>query len=87
MQKVAAAMQQSSRSLQEASTQWQDAYVRFLGYLGPDILAATKDVLGPQGYIDVIAQYATLPLNHAVQLLVAPVVGLLVCSAILVWAI
>jgi len=87
MQKVAEAMQQSSRSLQEASAQWQNAYVRFLGYMGPAILDATKDVLGPHGYIDVIAQYATLPLNHAVQLLVAPVLGLLVCSAILVWAI
>lgn len=87
MQKVAEAMQQSSRSLQEASAQWQNAYVRFLGYMGPAILNATKDVLGAHGYIDVIAQYATLPLNQAVQLLVAPVVGLLVCSAILVWAI
>jgi hypothetical protein len=85
--KVAQELQASSDLLREANALWENAYVRFLAELAPEVKLIAQDVLGPQGYVAVLADYASAPLLHAAYLLVAPVLGLLLCSALLVWEI
>ena len=88
MQKIMDQVQQASMHLEEASAQWQNAYFKFLGVLAKDILPATQVLMDPhKGLVQLTAETAALPLNHAAYMLVAPVLSLLVCSAILVWAI
>lgn len=88
MQKLMDQIQKNSNDLQEASAQWQNAYFRFLGTLAKDILPATQVLMDPhKGLIQLTADVAAMPLTHAAYMLVAPVMGLLVCSAILVWAV
>lgn len=88
MSKLLDQIQQSSTDLREATVQWQNSYFRFLGDLAKDLLPATESILDPhKGLIQLAADTAAMPLNHAAYMLVAPVLGLLVCSAILIWAI
>jgi hypothetical protein len=88
MQNLLDQLQHSSNDLQEATVQWQNAYFRFLGGLAKDLLPAARAVLDPKGgLVRLTADAAAMPLNHAAYLLVAPVLGLLVCSAVLVWAV
>ena len=81
------ALQNANFSLQQANAIWQDAYVNYLTQIGPTVLRVTKDVFGADGMISVTAEAAALPLVQAAHLLVAPMLGLLVCSLILVWAV
>ena len=82
-----AALDGASNLLREANSLWEDAYVRFLDELAPEVKRVAQEVLGPTGYAATLAEYASAPLNQAATLLVAPVAGLLVCSVVLVWAI
>jgi histidine ammonia-lyase len=77
----------AAAELQAGATQYQDSYTIFLGDMAPQVYAVAKDVLGPGGYIDVVTQYATLPLVYAAHDLIAPVVALFCCALILVWAV
>lgn len=84
---IGKALVDASFDLKEATALWQDAYVHFLQELAPEVLHMAKDVFGEGGFINVTAEYSSLPLKQAAHLLVCPVLGLLVCSAMLVWAV
>jgi hypothetical protein len=84
---VLAASGDSTLTLQAARAQWNDAYAEFED-AEAHVIAETADALiGPKGYIPLVTEYTTLPLNHTATLLIAPTLGLVVCSLILVWAI
>ena len=68
---VAQVVQQASNVLQEATAQWENTYTQFLQALGPLVLRATKDVLGPNGYVNTVVTYSTLPLVHLSNLIIA----------------
>ena len=79
----------AAADLKEAGEQWENSYVRFLGTLAKDILPVVQDVFGKDakhGFVGITAEHAALPLTQAVQLMIAPIAALLICSVILVWA-
>ena len=84
---VARVTQQANQILQEAIAQWESAYAHYLQALGPVLARVTKDVLAPSGYVQTASTFATMPLLHLAHLLVAPMLALLVCAALLVWAV
>ena len=75
------------QDFQEANANWENAYMHFLGKLGHVLLAATKAVLSPGGYVDTVTEFATTPVRNMVQLLVAPTLGIVICTTLLLWAI
>ena len=75
----------ASLHLKQAVAIWQDAYVNYLRQIGPTVLRVTKDLFTSDGFIETTAQAAALPLVQAAHLLIAPVLGLLVCSLILIF--
>ena len=86
-QDAADALSDANFSLRHATAIWQDAYVEALKDLGPTVLRATKDVFGPSGLMQATAEAAALPLVQAARLLIAPMLALLICSFMLVWAV
>ena len=77
----------SSFALQAGSAQWENAFSKFIGEESSSINKVVTALLGQDGYIELVAKYSATPLNQAAKLLVPPVLSLLACSFILVWAI
>ncbi len=86
-QRVMDAFDDAARELQEANSIWENSYASLIDTLSPEVQKIARDVLGPDGYVQTVSTAAALPLVHAAYLCVAPVVALLACSAILVWAV
>ena len=81
------ALQEAMFSLKQAGAVWEDAYVNLLDELGPTVLRVSKDIFSSDGLINMTAEAAAMPLVQAARLLIAPMLGLLVCSLLLVWAV
>ena len=86
-QGASAALQSATWRLKQATAVWQDAYTNYLNMAAPIVLRASKDLFAQDGFINVTAEYAALPLVQAAHLLIAPMIGLLLISIVLVWAV
>ena len=84
---VLAASTDSTLALQSATAQWENAYAKFLLKEMPVVAKAAQEMLSPEGYIPLVTKYTTMPLNHAATMLIAPTIGLVLCSLVLVWAV
>ena len=88
MQKILDYTNRAAIDLREATVQWQNSYMQILGTLGADILPVTQALLDPHaGLVALTSEVAAMPLNHAAYMLIAPILGLLTCSAALAWAV